>query len=287
MACLPSKMKINLAKNAGFCFGVKRAIDIAFKTAGLHQNVYMLGDIVHNQEVARQINSLGVKKLKRLTARSGRILLIRAHGTAAATTAKALAFGYRVVDATCPMVKEIHKTVKDMEQKGYTVIVIGDKLHDEVRGIVGQLKTKARVFDGPADPALRQLKTIKKAAVVVQSTQNIDKVQAVLNILKKRVHTMVFFNTICRPTTVKQQEIRIMPLVNDVMLIIGSRSSANTRRLYEISKSLNRKSYWINSKKDIRRAWFSGASSVGVTAGASTPDSTIKDVISYLKKLNP
>ena len=174
-----------------------------------------------------------------------------------------------------------------MEQKGYTVIVIGDKLHDEVRGIVGQLKTKARVFDGPADPALRQLKTIKKAAVVVQSTQNIDKVQAVLNILKKRVHTMVFFNTICRPTTVKQQEIRIMPLVNDVMLIIGSRSSANTRRLYEISKSLNRKSYWINSKKDIRRAWFSGASSVGVTAGASTPDSTIKDVISYLKKLNP
>ena len=280
-------MKINLAKNAGFCFGVKRAIDIAFKTAGLSQNVYMLGDIVHNQEVARQINSRGVRTLKRLTAGSGRILLIRAHGTASITIAKALALGYHVVDATCPMVKEIHKTVKIMEQKGYTVIVIGDKKHDEVRGIVGQLKTRARVIDCPADPALRQLKTIKKAAVVVQSTQNIDKVEAILNILKRRVHDLVFFNTICRPTAIKQQEIRRMPLANDVMLIIGSRSSANTRRLYEISKSLNRKSYWINSKNDIRRAWFSGARSVGVTAGASTPDSTIKDVVSYLERIKP
>ncbi|MDP2905246.1 MAG: 4-hydroxy-3-methylbut-2-enyl diphosphate reductase [Candidatus Omnitrophota bacterium] len=294
-------MKINLAKNAGFCFGVKRAIDIAFKTAGSRQNVYMLGDIVHNEEVARQINSLGVKKLKRLTARSGRVLLIRAHGTAAITTAKALALGYRVVDATCPMVKEIHKTVKVMEQKGYTIIVIGDKKHDEVRGIVGQLKKKAIVIDNPKDPALRRLKKInvgagnksaptgyiQKAAVVVQSTQNLEKVLAVLKELRARAGEVKFFNTICRPTTVKQQEIRIMPLENNVMLIIGSRSSANTRRLYEISRSLNRKSYWINSKKDIRRAWFSGAKSVGVTAGASTPDSTIKDVVSCLLRLNP
>ncbi|MDD5730683.1 MAG: 4-hydroxy-3-methylbut-2-enyl diphosphate reductase, partial [Candidatus Omnitrophica bacterium] len=232
-------MKINLAKSSGFCFGVRRAINIALATAKQKKEVYILGDIVHNEDVVSQINKVGIKKVKRLSCGKGKILLIRAHGASLTTIKKGENLGYQVVDATCTMVKEIHKIARDMERKGYRVIIIGDKLHDEVLGIVGQLKTKAVVIDNAKNLPVKEIKKVAKAAVVVQSTQNIDKVLSILKTLKPLVKNLRFFNTICVPTKSKQDEIRKMPLENDVMIIIGSRTSANTKRLYEISKSLN------------------------------------------------
>lgn len=277
-------MKINLAKTAGFCFGVKRAIDIALKTAGSNNNVCMLGDIVHNEEVVKLIKESGVKKIKKLAQGENKILLIRAHGVDIKTFEKTGKSGYKVIDATCPMVKEIHKIVRGMEKQGYGIIVIGDKKHDEVKGIIGQLKTKALVIDNINNIPLSAIKRMKKACVVVQSTQNIEKVTKIIGILKQRINNLEFFNTICRPTRMKQEEIKKMPKENDVMIIIGSKNSANTKRLYEISRALNEKSYWINSKKEIKPGWFKSAQSVGVTAGASTPESTIQDVIKQIKK---
>jgi 4-hydroxy-3-methylbut-2-enyl diphosphate reductase len=279
-------MKINLAKSAGFCFGVKRAIDIALNSAASAKNIYMLGDIVHNETVVRQIKKAGIKKISRLSDGAGKTILIRAHGVPLLTLNKAIKSGYRIIDATCPMVKEIHKIAKDMEEKNYTIIVIGDKNHDEVRGIVGQLRGKAIVVDDIRNTPGR---TFKKACVVVQSTQNIQKVLKIIKALQPHAKELKVFNTICKPTTMRQDEARRLPLENDVMLVIGSKESANTKRLYEISKSLNARSYWVGSKEDIKKSWFKGIKSVGITAGASTPESTTQNIINYLKtfKINP
>ncbi|MFH1640919.1 MAG: 4-hydroxy-3-methylbut-2-enyl diphosphate reductase [Candidatus Omnitrophota bacterium] len=279
-------MKINLAKSAGFCFGVKRAIDIAMKTVSLGKTVHMLGDIVHNEDVEKKIQESGIKKIKKLYPGNSKIFLVRAHGMDNKTLMKAIKLGYMVVDATCPMVKEIHKIAKQMETECEKVIVIGDKRHDEVRGIVGQLKNKALVIEDLKHIPLNVIKGLKKACVVVQSTQNLEKTMEIAYFLKRYIKDLRFFNTICKPTRLKQQEIRLMPLKNDMMIIIGSKNSANTKRLYEISKSLNRRTYWINSKRDISNKWFRKIKTVGITAGASTPDYTTKKIISYIKQLN-
>ncbi|MBN1526328.1 MAG: 4-hydroxy-3-methylbut-2-enyl diphosphate reductase [Candidatus Omnitrophica bacterium] len=274
-------MKISVARSAGFCFGVKRALAIAFETAKSPAPVCMLGDIVHNEEVVRQITGAGIKKIKRLGNGRNKALLIRAHGASMDIFKKARSLGYRIVDATCPMVKEIHKTAKEMERKGYTVIILGDKKHDEVQGIIGQLKKKAFVVESAGDIS-QKIKKIKKCAVIAQSTQNLDKVLGIVDILSRHIRELRFFNTICRPTRLKQDEIKRMPLANDVMIVIGSKTSANTKRLYEISKSLNKRSYWVRSKADLRKAWFKRAETVGVTAGASTPDETTSDIVQYI-----
>ena len=277
-------IKINVAASAGFCFGVKRALNIALDTAKSYGRVYMLGDIVHNEDVVREIEKSGVEKIKRLGNGKKRVLLIRAHGAGNGTIKKAEALGYRIIDATCPMVKEIHRIAQAMEKKGYKIIIIGDKEHDEVRGIIGQLKDKAIVIDGQANIPQYAINGVKKAAVVVQSTQNIDKAMRVLRELEGRIEDLKFFNTICRPTRIKQGEIRSMPQKNDLMLIIGSKNSANTKRLYEISKSLNRRSHWISGPEEIKNSWLKGVKKVGVTAGASTPDSITQEVVSVLKR---
>jgi len=278
-------MKINLAKSAGFCFGVKRAIDIAYETVAGNKNVYMLGNIVHNEDVARKLEKAGIKKAHKLGCGKNKIFLIRAHGASLKVVSTARELGYKIVDATCPMVKEIHKIACNAEQKGHTIIVIGDKKHDEVQGIIGQLKKQAIIIEKAQNIPWPKLKKIDKACIVAQSTQNLEKVIEIIEMLKEHIKDLKFFNTICRPTRLKQQEMKSMPLANDVMIIIGSKTSANTKRLYEISKSLNKRSYWIESKKDIKPAWLNGTNSVGITAGASTPDETTKEVVVYIKKI--
>ena len=278
-------MKINVADSAGFCFGVKRAIDIAYKTLRTKNKVYMLGDIVHNEDITKEMDKAGVKKINRLVRVKNKILLIRAHGASKKTFQRAKSLGYTIVDATCPMVKEIHKIAVINEQKGYKIIIIGDNKHDEVRGIIGHLKNKAIVIDSNKKIPLKRIKKIKKAAVVVQSTQNFEKIQIIVDTLQKHIEDLRFFNTICKPTRTKQQELKIMPLKNDVMIIIGSKTSANTKRLYEISKSFNKRSYWVQSKDKVKARWFKNARSIGITAGASTPSSTTKEVIEYIRKI--
>jgi 4-hydroxy-3-methylbut-2-enyl diphosphate reductase len=278
-------MKIGLAKSAGFCFGVKRAIDIALETATSEKNVFMLGDIVHNEDVAGKMQDSGIKKIKKLSSGKNKILLIRAHGASLNTYRRALKYSYKIVDATCPMVREIHKIAQGMEQRGYKIIVIGDKKHDEVLGIVGQLKGKAIVIDDIRHMPLKTIKKIKKACIVVQSTQNLDKTLKTVEALKRYIKDLQFFNTICKPTRTRQEEIKRIPRENDVMIIIGSKNSANTKRLYQISKSLNKRSFWVSAKEEINPDWFKGAKNVGVTAGASTPDNTTQEIIAYIKQL--
>lgn len=278
-------MRIHLAKSAGFCFGVRKAITIALETAKTRKPIFMLGDIVHNEEVVRQIQRAGITKISRLAKGGGKTLLIRAHGCSERTLDKALKLGYTVIDATCPMVKEIHKIARKLENSGYRVIIVGDRLHDEVQGIAGQLKSKAIIIDKLENiPA--KIKKIKQAGVVVQSTQNLDNVLKILDTLRKYIPRVKFHNTICNPTRIKQGEVKSMPFDNNLMIIIGSKTSANTKRIYEIAKPLNKNSYWINSAKEIKKSWLNNAKNVGITAGASTPESTIDEVIQRIKTIH-
>ncbi len=278
-------MKINLAKSAGFCFGVRRAVDIAFGIAKSGAAVYMLGDIVHNERVIDEMKKTGIIKINRLARGKNRNLLIRAHGTGRQIIEKAKGLGYNIIDATCPMVKDIHRIAKNMEAQGYQIIIIGDKLHDEVHGIIGQLKNKAVVIDSPGNIPFKTIEKIPRAAIVVQSTQNTENALLISKRLKFLIKELKFFNTVCRPTRMKQEEIKKMPSVNDVMIIIGSKNSANTKRLYEIAAGLNKRSYWVNAKKEIRPGWFKNVETVGITAGASTPDATIKEIVGYIKRI--
>lgn len=278
-------MQINLAKSAGFCFGVKRAIRIALGSAKTNAKIDILGDIVHNEEVVKEIKRAGIKKIDQFKKVKNKNLILPAHGTPKATFQRALKLGYQIIDATCPMVQEIHRIVQQAEKAGSKIIIIGDKKHTEVKGIIGQLENKAIIIDSQTDKKIKSIPKDKKYTIVAQSTQNLDSVLMIVKILKKRLKRIEFLNTVCNPTRRKQQEIKQLPLLNDAMIIIGSKTSANTKRLYQISKSLNKKTFWIQSKKDIKKSWFKGVKRVGITAGASTPEHITNQTVEYLKTI--
>lgn len=278
-------MKVQLAKSSGFCVGVRRAIDTAISSSEKYSNIYMLGDIVHNEFVVESIKKTGIKKIKHPGKGKGRILLIRAHGSPLPVYTAAESSGYRIIDATCPMVKEIHKIAKTDEKKGRSIIIIGDKDHEEVLGIKGNLAGKPIIIDPKKNLPVKKLKTLKKASVVVQSTQNLKVVLDIVDKLSREIKDLRFHDTICAPTKSRQKEAMNLPVKNDAMIIIGSKTSANTKRLYEISKKLNKKTYRISSSKDIKPSYLKGAKSVGVIAGASTPDEIIQEVVSFLRAI--
>ncbi len=285
MGTTSKKVTIRLAKSAGFCFGVRRAIEIAQKVARSKYNIEMLHDIVHNEEVIKEIKKAGIKKVKRLRQGKDKALLIQAHGMPKNIVEKAKRMGYKIIDATCPMVYEIHKIARTMEEEGRKIIIIGDKNHIEVKGIAGNLESRPLIIETIADINFKTVRKIRKGAVVVQSTQNVQKTEEILAVLKKLIEDLKVFNTICGITRKKQKEIQTLPLKNDVMVIIGSKKSANTRRLFEISQSLNRKTYWVESEKEINKRWFDNTRTIGVTAGASTPDYIIERVIKRINEL--
>ena len=278
-------MIITVAKSAGFCFGVKRAIKLALETVRNAGSVEMLGDIVHNEQVVQEIEAAGLRKVQFLEGGVGKTLLIRSHGAPESVYCEARQLGYRIVDATCPMVKEIHTIVRDRCSQGYAIIIIGDKQHDEVQGILGQIESNALVIEHADTISLDAIRGMERAAVVVQSTQALANVRAILAVLEQHIPEVVFSNTICRATRERQAEMESSPLENDVVLVIGSKTSANTKRLYELAYAVNQRSYLIQTRDDIIPEWFTDASRVAVTAGASTPDQTIQGVIKALRSL--
>jgi 4-hydroxy-3-methylbut-2-enyl diphosphate reductase len=277
-------MEIHVAKSAGFCFGVKRAVRMALESAKTEGSpVYMLGDIVHNEHVIRELREAGIRVVDSLDQVDSGTLLIRAHGAVPQVYETARKTGLKILDATCSLVLEIHKIARQLQEEGYTIVIIGDHGHDEVVGIAGQVESPI-IIASPQEAAAKVDK-IARIGVVVQSTQNIENVQQIVSVLVKKCHELRFVNTICRTTTNHQHDIRALPIENDIMLIIGSRKSANTSRLTEISRELNPRTYQVESVDEVRPEWFDGVNSVGVSAGASTPDKIIHEVIERIREI--
>ena len=274
-------MKLLIAKDSGYCFGVRDAVDLAYKTAEESGDVFMLGNIVHNENVVNDLDKIGAKVVRTLDkVPDGKPILFRAHGTTTDVWKKAKNMGMNIIDATCPLVKEIHNEVKALDSEGRCIIIIGDHGHDEVVGIASQVKNPI-IVSSPEEA--QNLRKMKKAGIVSQSTQTIENVQTIINIIMTKAFDLRFVNTICFPTKRNQQQLKDLSEKCDVMLIIGSFTSANSKRLHQLALERNKKSYQVTCADEIESEWFNNAEIVGISAGASTPDSIIQDVIQYIK----
>ena len=276
-------MKILLAKDAGYCFGVRDAVNLAYDTADKDGDVYMLGHIVHNENVVKDLDSAGAKVVDSLESiPKDKPVLFRAHGTSVETWDNANKKNMNIIDATCPLVLEIHDEVKKLEAEGRKIIIVGDHGHDEVKGIASQVKDPIIVSSSKEASTLRKY---KRAGVVSQSTQTIENVQEIINIIMTKVFDLRFVNTICFPTKRNQTQIKELAKQCDLMVVIGSFTSANSKRLTALAKERNDKSYQVTNADEINPNWFKEVEIVGISAGASTPDKIINDVLEKIKKI--
>jgi len=277
-------MKILIAKDAGYCFGVRDAVNLAYETAEDHGDVYMLGHIVHNENVVKDLDEAGAKVVRKLKdVPKGKPIMFRAHGTSTKVWEKAQKQNMNIIDATCPLVKEIHDEVIKLEKEGRKIIIIGDHGHDEVVGIASQIKDP--IILATPDEA-QKLRKMKKAGIVSQSTQTIENVQEIINILMTKVFDLRFINTICFPTKRNQQQLKDLSEKCDVMVVIGSFTSANSNRLTQLALERNDRSYQVTCADDLNSDWFNESDVVGITAGASTPDNIIKNVTEKIKSFS-
>ena len=276
-------MKILLAKDAGYCFGVRDAVNMAYDTANEYDEVYMLGDIVHNETVVRDLAKTGTKVVTSLNnVPKDKPVLFRAHGTDPNVWNDAKEKNLNIIDATCPLVIEIHEEIKKLEAEGRKTIIIGDHGHDEVVAIAAQVSDPIIISNqGEA----RTLRKMKKAGVVSQSTQMIENVQEIINILMEKVFDLRFINTICFPTRRNHEQIKELATMCDMMIVIGSFTSANSKRLTQLALERNSRSYQVTSVNDLDQSWFKDSDVVGISAGASTPDKNIKEIVEKIKNI--
>ena len=277
-------MKIILAKSSGYCFGVRDAVNAAYDASKEHGEVYMLGDIVHNENVVQDLEKEGVKVVENLEdIPEDKPVLFRAHGTSKEVWEEAEDKKMNIIDATCPLVHDIHREVKELHAEGRKIIIIGDHGHDEVVGIASQVDNA--IIISSIEEAEKLRKT-KKAGIVSQSTQAIENVQDIINILMTKVVDLRFINTICFPTKRNHQQIKELSIITDMIIIIGSFTSANSKRLTELSLERNKNTYQVTNATEIDSSWFkNNINSVGISAGASTPDWIISSVIDKVKEL--
>ncbi len=274
-------MKIFLAKDAGYCFGVRDAVNLAYDTAEAHGEVYMLGTIVHNERVIENLSNAGAKVVETLDdVPEDKPILFRAHGTAPELWKKTDKKNLDLINATCPLVTEIHDEIKKLEEEGRRTIIIGDHGHDEVIAIAAQVSEPIIIANVDEAKTLRKM---KKAGVVSQSTQMIENVQEIMNVLMEKVFDLRFINTICFPTRQNHEQIKELAAQCDVMIVIGSFTSANSKRLTQLALERNKCSYQVTTAGELDMSWFNDCKTVGISAGASTPDEIINDVVKHIK----
>jgi 4-hydroxy-3-methylbut-2-enyl diphosphate reductase len=277
-------MQIILAKRAGFCFGVKRATQMAFEAAGKDQKTNTLGPIIHSPQVVKKLEEMGVGVVKDLSNVDSGTIIIRSHGVLASEMEEAGQKQLQIVDATCPFVKKAQEHVKYLSDAGYDVLVVGDEDHPEVQGIVSYGKEKIYVVGSGEE--VKQLPRMGKMGVVAQTTQSFDNLKNVVDECLKRGGEVRVFNTICDATAVRQQEATELANQVDCMVVIGGFNSANTRRLTEICTEIQPRTHHIETASEIDPAWFQGVETVGVTAGASTPKWIIDEVMERIDEIN-
>ena len=288
-------MEIILAKSAGFCFGVQRAVDTAYKEAG-KQHVYTYGPIIHNEEVIEDLRKKGIlviDDLAELDQQKDATVIIRSHGVSKDVMDQLEARHVNVVDATCPFVKKIHTIAQDESKKGNRIIIVGNRDHPEVEGIIGWCETKAYTVQSVSEtedlvknienePNFEQI----NFSLVSQTTFNKNKFKDIVDIIRKKLYNVFVHETICNATAVRQTEARNIAKTVDAMIVIGGRNSSNTQKLYDISKQECENTYYIQTLVDLDLTTFESVSRVGITAGASTPNKIIKEVHGRMDEMN-
>ncbi len=282
-------MEVILAKNAGFCFGVKRAVDQVYEQIELNngrRKICTFGPIIHNREVVEDLRSKGVEVIENaveIPELKGQIMIIRPHGVPKEIYDLAEANDVEIIDATCPFVRKIHNIVAEKGKEGFHVVIAGDATHPEVEGIVSWctgpftvVNTEEEVRSFTADPG-------QDIVVVAQTTFNAQKFKHFVEILKEKGYDTNVINTICNATAIRQSEAAEISMRADKMLVIGDPRSSNTRKLYELCRSNCNDTYHIQTVKDLSSADLRSGTCVGITAGASTPHYLIQEVLFYVR----
>ena len=284
--------KIKTIKNAGFCYGVERAYNLAIKELKNKKNtVYSLGDLIHNKQVVTELNELGAKPIKSLdeiNSSSSHLskgsIIIRAHGINKETNKEIKNKDLKIVDATCPFVKVPQNAVKEYGNKEYFIFIAGDEGHPEVEGIKSYVDASQRLIISNHNEFKEHLfKTWpKKAALVSQTTLSFEIFSKIALFLIKEIEELVVINSICDATNIRQKETRELAEKSDIMIVIGGRHSANTKRLLQISQEYT-KAIQIETEFELKKLWFDNLENIGITAGASTPNWIIERVEDKIK----
>ncbi|SDZ80101.1 4-hydroxy-3-methylbut-2-enyl diphosphate reductase [Pseudobutyrivibrio sp. ACV-2] len=274
-------MNVILAESAGFCFGVQRAVDVVEKQINEGTSpLYTYGPIIHNEEVVKKFEANGVKVIEEGTANeyAPGTVIIRSHGVTRAVEEDLKNMGHTIIDATCPFVKKIHRAVDEHSKAGEHIVIIGNPDHPEVRGIVGWINgSDYTVIPHEQSAKDFSVNTQKSICIVSQTTFNHNKFQELVEIIKQKGYHIIVLNTICDATNKRQVEAAEIAAKVDAMLVIGSKNSSNTQKLYEICKTKCNNTYYIQTADDMPSELRS-IESVGITAGASTPNNIIEEV---------
>ena len=283
-------MKVKVAETAGFCFGVKRAVDKVYELIDTEQKpIFTLGPIIHNEEVVADLESRGVKVITEADLdtpdnnQQNGIVVIRSHGVAKEIYDQIEQQGLECVDATCPFVKRIHNIVEKESANGKQILIIGNAGHPEVEGIMGWSSTPAMVAECAEEIEQIQCNPDQPVCIVSQTTFNYNKFQELVEIFEKKGYDISVVNTICNATEERQTEAKEIAAKVDAMIIIGGRHSSNTRKLYEICSRECADTYFIQTLDDLHLDLPKSVRLVGITAGASTPNKIIEEVQNYVR----
>lgn len=276
--------ELTIAKSAGFCFGVTRAVNMVYEAIEKENvPIYTYGPIIHNDEVVKDMEKNGVtviNDLDELSSHEKGVMIIRSHGISKAEYDKIKDCGFEVLNATCPFVSKIHRYVEDYSSKDYDIIIVGSPKHPEVCGIKGWADEKCHVtiINSPEDAEKYTKNSTKKLCIVSQTTFNYNKFQDIVEIIAKKGYDITVLNTICNATEVRQTEARKVAQCSDVMIVIGDRHSSNTQKLFEICKNECKNTYYIQTSDEMDYTQIRSNNNVGITAGASTPNNIIEEV---------
>lgn len=277
--------EVILAKSAGFCFGVKRAVDTVYEQTG-KKNVYTFGPIIHNEEVVKDLEKKGVfviNTMEELDDITEGTVIIRSHGVSSAVYEALRKKDVEIVDATCPFVLKIHNIVKQESANGKQIVIIGNEKHPEVEGIMGWSKTQVHVVDTVEKAQNLQLDPQREVCIVSQTTFNYNKFKELVEIISEKGYNIIIRNTICNATEERQTEAREIAKRVDAMIVVGGSSSSNTRKLYEICKNECKDTYYIQTLNDLDMTSLGKADCIGITAGASTPNNIIQEVYTNVR----
>ncbi len=282
-----STRQIILASHMGFCFGVRRAVDIVEKARqSLDGPVTTLGAIIHNEQVVEHHKSLGIGLCHELTDVHDGTVVLSAHGVSPAVEQQAAAQGLNVINATCPYVAKLHKAAVQQVKLGYTVVLLGDSGHSEVKGTVGAIEHAGGTVSVISDAgAASSVPYTKHIALLSQTTQKLSTLTGVAAALVPLCQELHVINTICHATEELQSSARLMAQQVEVAVVIGGKNSANTKRLRDICEAEGTKAYHIETSSELLPEWFDGVTRIGITAGASTPDWLIRDVTAALQQM--
>lgn len=283
-------MQITVAKSAGFCFGVDRAVSIVRDLVAKGESVDTLGPIIHNRQIVTELENSGVRTIDGHNCASpDRTLVIRSHGVSEQVYDFLKEKNINYVDATCPFVLKIHRIVYEQSQQGRIILIAGDESHPEVQGIIGHCKTEAFTFKNEAELSslLVKFPILKNTeiSVVAQTTFDVEECKKCLKTLKKDYTNAIFFDTICNATSQRQLDAYELAGNSDLMIVIGGRHSSNTNKLFEICKKRCSCSYLIETSAELEHISFRGDEKIGITAGASTPASIIKEVLDRMSEI--